>query len=388
MSMMASEERRTRKWVWGCTGGCLGFIVIIAVVVGVGIWLLVRPTPLVPAETFVTPQASAFLIARVDPADQLMTRIPAAVLARPEISRLLPTQSGEPLELTEEQALQTMKGFSPMWLVLVVEPSEQQRALHGGVAFALQRYSKLLRLAAGHRLHKSGDARDYKEATIASLGERTYAGVRGNNFMTADSEELLRRWVDRIVAARARAEHQDEPAQPGLEVQEELKRAVERLETDQPIIFACLNAHGELAALAEALPDAELREHLRAAHIFGPHVSSLAFQIRPATSRDGRLTAFIECRDTSSAAQVRDVIQQLLAEAGEEAALSDTTLNLEETVVSLDALITDIPGHVAEFAVRFAEQMQKATEPAQGAQAAPEAADGADYEVPSATPVN
>ncbi|MHC4789661.1 MAG: hypothetical protein ACYS8K_10740, partial [Planctomycetota bacterium] len=72
MDAFESEWRRRRRWIWGCTGGCLGFMVVVAAAIFLAFRFLGRPVPVVPPETFVHPETEALLVARVEHDDPLL----------------------------------------------------------------------------------------------------------------------------------------------------------------------------------------------------------------------------------------------------------------------------------------------------------------------------
>jgi len=85
MDAPIGDDRRRKRWVWGCTGGCLGFLVAVGALIFLAYYVLSRPMPVPAAEALVAPGASALLVVRIEPDDPLPLEIVSRLAAEQEV---------------------------------------------------------------------------------------------------------------------------------------------------------------------------------------------------------------------------------------------------------------------------------------------------------------
>ncbi len=323
LGMDRERKRRARRWVWGCTGGCFGIILLMALIVWAGARYLLQPMPLPPPQTFLSPQTSAFLVARVDPDDPL-----AALTAE----RLFPD---------ERMAETLLDLFAPVQCVVVLEPGEPEGVVHGGMAASVNKAWRLLPYMVKRMIGKPFSRQDGAEVT--SLDATSHLGICRNTALSADTDELLKRWIGRLNAG-ARAE--GGPA--GIEVSAALKRAYDRLDADLPLLFVCLNRHGELASLAGLIADEDARQVIRQTGLTGEGVVSLSGQLRPVDPRSAEVTFLIDCGDRADAEAMADRLRAAVRQLGRKWSLRATTIEVQPPgVVVVKGRLDDVPGTVA-----------------------------------------
>jgi len=277
MRALTPEQRRRKKWLWGCTGGCLGFIVVVAVLLFVAARLvkraLERPQPIVSPEFLVTAETDAFVFATVQPDDPLMVGTTVRLLMLPAVRDKAPTREGRPLTMDADTARVNLRQIAPIQAVVLLERLGERERTGKGLIVSVRRYAPLLALLVRGVIkaqEDEGSSSEYKEATLLIKEDGTAVAVRDNNLMLADREDLVRAWVDSL-ELHTPSEEQARAEAPPAELQAGplLKSAHELLGRTAPIRFACGNEHGELRALARgdgpgvsggALPERTVRE--------------------------------------------------------------------------------------------------------------------------------
>jgi len=361
MELLTDRRTRRKKWLWGCTGGCLGFMVAALVLVFVLFRLLRHPVPIPPAEVFLTPRTEAFFVAKVDPEDPLTVDIPVRLVQTRALGGKVPTKSGTPLGEDPEKVRGWLMKVIPMQIVVVLQPGEGQAAFDRAAVLSIERYSRFYRFMATSYLEGAAERGEltlerYKGATVATPREGGTIAVIANSFLAADSRATVTQWVDRL----AQEEPTDERRIPESGASAELKAACELLDRSQPILFACLNSRGRLADLLSFMPDGPAREALASAGVASGQVASLSGQLKSINSRDATLTLFLRCTDAAFAARLKEQLDRIAAAYADAGPLREPQVALQgETVVRVKARVEDLPQKIADLAQSVADRQKQ-----------------------------
>jgi hypothetical protein len=343
MPMDLQRQRRARRWVWGCTGGCLGCILLAALAVFLTARYLLEPVPVVPPQTFLTQQTSAFVIARVDPA------VPLTVVTAQALAGLLGERGADPV-LNREAMEACLSIFPPLQCVLMVQRGASGGATHGGLAVSVKRGSRLLT-----RLTEAEVARAtqppaqftaYDGAKMAALAKDFFVALRKNNVMLADSQDVIKAWTDALQAARER-EAEEGSGPPPVDLSPAFKAVYDRLDTSLPLLFASLNVHGELESLAGLAGDPEARDLLERSGVLSEDIVSLAGQVRPLDANTGELTLFIECPSAQAANALVIRLAEVQSQAGARWPLKRMSARSNATLVTVNGRVEDLPAKAA-----------------------------------------
>ena len=375
MGMSTERERRARRWVWGCTGGCLGCIVILLVGIYLGVRHFMQPVVVVPPQTFLTRDTSAFLFVRVDPQVPLMMETAADVILRPEVIGVIPIKPGEQIDLDREKSVDYLSSFAPVQAVLALQPEKEADVIHGGLAVSVRSGSRLLSALVKQGIKAPVTFHEYKGAEIAALSENAYVALRENNYMSSDREELLKAWAGNLMLERQREEQAAQgghPPAPALIISPALKRPYDRLDSSLPIVFASLNTRHELASLTALISNEDARRLIEYTGIVSDGVLSLAGQVRPLSPRDAELTLFIDCADADLAGRMRDRLEGAAGGSGGDVwPLKDTAVAVQDgTVLKVTGRINDLPAKVADIVAAVIRRAGQA--PAEAPQPPPE----------------
>jgi hypothetical protein len=341
--------RRRRRWIWGCTGGCLGVLLVLFAVVGGFVLWLRHPLPVAPPEVFVSPDAVGFLVVRVEADDPFMVEAAVRLSQLTAVRRGLPAKRPDVFRLDPAIVRGTLLRVSPVQLVVVARPAAEGASPEMGAAAAMRAYSRLYRyLALAMMKKRAGDqaAREsYRGASLITIPGGSVQAVLDNNFMLAPGRDTVTGWVDSLVRFR---EGESGRGAPALSVAEPLKVAYGRLGPQSPVRLAAFKAHGELAAalkqLAEDWPDAE-REVVST---LAPHVVTVAAQLAPMNNLDAALTVFVECDDPQVAAALCDAVAKTASHPGATDPLRELSAAVEDgRVVKVQARIENVPGRLA-----------------------------------------
>jgi len=360
--LLTEQKKRRKKWLWGCTGGCLGFMVAVLVLFLALMRFVRQPVPIPPAEAFLTPSTEAFVVVKVDPRDPLMVDIPVQVVRTRALSQKVPTKGGRPLGEDAAQVRGWLAKVIPMQMVVVLEPGEGAVPFNRGAALAIHRYSRFCRFIATSYLEgaaKRGELslERHEGAAMATTREGGTVAVMGNSFLAADSKATVMQWVDRLaIEEAARKQRGPQPA-PEPAVSAELGAARALLDTDQPILFACLNSRGHVLGLLGLMPEGQARNALSAAGLASRSVTSLSGQLKSINSRDAMLTIFLRCSNAAFAAQLREKLERIATTSSEAAPLRETRVALqEETVVRVEARVEDLAQKIAQLLQYMADR--------------------------------
>ncbi len=356
---LEQQHRRRMRWLWGCTGGCLLVILLTGGLVFVFVRYLLQPVPVVPPTTFVGPRSSAFLFVRIEAGDPLMIELPARLAMSPVFQQNVPARPGGQVVRDVDQARALIEEVAPVQLVTVLEPDGEEAPLRRGGVVSLHRYSRLFGHVARGIIEQESLAapEQHHGALIGTTLEGRAIGMRGNNYMVADQPAMLKRWAKDLEEQRRR----DEPAPPRMS--EPLMTAYGRLDASSPILFASVNAHGELAAILAALPEGEARQALGRAGLASPQVVSFSAELAGLNNRDAELTMFLECEAAEVAGELADrltAVGRTFAKANPLQEIQVALHEEEERVVRVRGRLEDLPDRIAEAINYMAERHEEA----------------------------
>jgi len=363
MAVMLDDEKRRRKWIWGCTGGCLGFLLAALLLAYIIVRVLMRPVPIVPPETFITPETEAFVIAKVAPDDPLMVSAAARLALLRGFLERLPTRRGAPLQMNAERIRGLVLQTAPLQMVAILQPGHGKEPFERGVAFSVFRGSRLYGLAVRSYMESAsgrnqGNFERYREALLVASRPGGAMGLIENNYMGADTDAMIRQWVDAILQRRALEAQSPKGQAPPAEFRAggQLRAAYRRLDPKQPVLFASLNSRQELLDLLALMPAGRARDLLFAAGSASDRVLSLSGELTGLNDRDAALTLFFQCADTAFAARLQAALTQIAAEFADTSPLREVKAEQSEgAVVKLDARIEGIPDKVAELATYLSQ---------------------------------
>lgn len=369
MRDMIDFDRRRKKWVWGCTGGCFGFLVAVAALGYLGLRLLGQAVPLVPPEAFLPPDAGGFLFVRVEADDPLMVETAVRLLMLPAVQEAARDRLGQELRIEAEVARSAVSSAAPVQGVAVLRKRPDQEGLDGGLVLSTHRWSRFYRrvlAAAMKRMTDAGATRsEHKHAVMVVTERGTAVAVRTNNFMWAGRRELADYWIDRLEERRALEAGAGEAGAPVAKITADgtLRAAYERLDGDQAVRFACVNARGELAALLAMMPEGRVRELLEASGMTAPEVVSLSGQMASLNSMDAVLTLFVECADPDATQRLSEALAALAEELGPASPFGEVKVEREsDTVLRVEAHVENVPKWAAGLVTHLADRQTEAAE--------------------------
>ncbi|MCD6416951.1 MAG: hypothetical protein J7M08_09700 [Planctomycetes bacterium] len=337
MGMEADGGVRKRKWLWGCVGGILGFIAIVTVI-SVCAWLwFSKSVPVVPPETFVAPDASAFAIVRAEPDDALMAECITRLMAAPDVRRRLDAQG------LRSQGPQIILGMAPVQMIIVAQGPREGRRPACGIALSAHKYGRgVFAMVSG--VSRPKYVLKCHGVKIKKTDEGVIA-VRKNNFMWATGPEIVRAWIERLI--RQRQADPAENAAPELDATPEVKAAYQKLNQQAPLLFCCLNENDRLAKLAERLPAQSGAEALAAG---SKDIRIISGQIETAGPSAGKLTVWIECAGEEAADTLSPFLRAAAEQALDEADLKGLLIQQDGAALEVQVTINNLPARLATLA--------------------------------------
>ncbi len=340
------------KLLWGCLGGCLGFIVIVGAAIGIGGWLMVRAMPVHPPETFVTEGTTALLVVRVEPENPAVAEWAVRALTHESLRGQVPQDQFGPLRQDVPQSVDLARAMAPVQMVGILQPADEEGEFQGGGVISVYRMSRIFALATVGLRQEAISTTEYRDVDILALPTGARYARQRNNFMLADSKHLVEAWVARAEERRRDVREAGEagPAPPKPAGDERMVAAFERLDREAPVLFASSNAHGELEHLAKALPEGDPDELRALIEQAADRIVSMAGQVVALNPDDGQLTLWWECADADSAAALAQTLQEALPRLGEGEALSNLKVAAEgDTVVRVEARVEGVPDKLARL---------------------------------------
>jgi hypothetical protein len=332
---METPKKGRSKLLWGCGGGCVSFLVILAIFAWGVRWWMMRPLPIADPEIYTGPNTKAVLILEARPGDALLLSI-LAEMADTDVAQKALAPGGARTEgLMKAEA---MAGIAPVQIVGVLgvpDAGENSAALvisitRGGRAF--------VQSTASYYGRPHADA-----PTIYGPARGPYAVIRGNTNTVMlvnrrDGAESLSERFGQRFSKIAGEEQGTEISQTGIQP-EALAQRLEELE-NAPVRSAAVGADAVMAVASKLASAAGQQK--------GP-------LIREALAGVTALSASLVARDETSG-----VLTLHLQGAGPEAtggaakaaleafgAASVRVVRQEEGSVTVEAILPELPREAA-----------------------------------------
>ncbi len=354
MAADQQRQRRARRWVWGCSAGCFGIILLVVLLLA-GAYYLMSPMPIAAPQTFLTQKTTACLFVHVEPGDPVMMGAARDVLR--ELASAGLEAGGEGDSMEPNQATQFLSVLSPLQCVVTLE-SDGEGAAHGGMALSVRNGARLLNFIARRSSETPLGKQD--GADVVELGSDGRMAVLRNNYMFSADQDLLATWIERLKAESAQRGEAAGGEEDSVNVSPAFKRAYSRMDTSLPLIFVCTNANGELAALSGALGDETLAGFVSQTGLASDSVRSLSGQVQPVGPKAAEVTFLIDCGDRAGAQAMKDRLEAGIAQVGKRWPLGTTSIAVESPgVVAVKGRIEDLPAQAASIVgavVRHARQ--------------------------------
>jgi len=359
MDEFAEVEKRARKWIWGCGGGCLSIVCLAGVAFLIFIHFLMKAVPVVPADLFVDPAATTIVAARIDADDRLMSELPYYLMLDPAIRRTFAPNAPGDVEFRPEQMESAVLEATPIQMVFLLAPRDDG-TLDRAIAFSVHKGSLVIRLAMQVMFNKgvvAGNTQSlYKDARLLTTDTGSVTAFRTNNFMWADQKDLVKAWIDRLETRRGQEQEEERVRQPDLpaDLDEDLRAAYLRLDPRKPLRIAASNAHGEIGRIVELLcTDADLRSAIADTGIGAPDVLSLGAQMDSLTAASGALRIALTCTDQAAATRLAGQLDPVVKEMPERYPLQNVTVRTDEATVRVDFELLNAPEHLGRLAGNF-----------------------------------
>lgn len=351
-AVASHAEKRAKRWVWGCTAGCLVVLGAFAAAVFVGFYLLMQPLRVPPADTFLTGDVSAFLVVRIDRDDPLMLSVPYSILAGSDAqNRMDPERAAVATRYL--RAEHVVREVAPIQVVCVRLTAQGDAPPAGGAVLSLHKGSRLLRLGLGRQMEETPrrgqQLSRYEGARLATAPDGTVIAFKANSFMFSGSKDLVRRWVDRLG-------DNGTTGSSVAELPDALQAGYDLLAPDRPVWGVAGNADGELDAFIQHLNvSAGWRDALLRTGIASPGTLCVAGQMETLDARRARVDASILCADESFASSLAAKLKPVIERVTERTQLDGLQVFPEGPLVRLSAELPDAPAAAGRAADRLSE---------------------------------
>ena len=353
--MAVAHEREKnigeKKWVFGCCGGCIGLVIVAVIVVGLVLYFLLRSRPVLPPETFLTPGADAFLVARVNPNDK------ALITLIQESARQQGQQVPQAAEIAER-----LEKLTPIQLVLAARHTEQEGQFAVGGVASIKPWSGIVRAAVKMIIKnlpdEGGSIEQYKEIRIGVTKIGVCVAAVDNNFMLTQDKEMLKEWIDRI-------EEQEQLEEGGVLPYDgpvALKEMNGRLDPTAQARLVSLNDHGEIEALLDAVQQVreeergeeerppDLFDNLSEADVDWSRVSVVGGTVRILDPDTAGCELLIQCRAEEFAKGLAATATEMLEEQAEEGGLEQIEVTVDGAIVKVKFQVSGIQQMLREKA--------------------------------------
>lgn len=348
---MAERERESssgRKWLFGCAGGCLGLVIVVAAVVGIIAYYALRAVPIVPPETFLVADTDAFLVAKVSSDDTAIISELEKVMPRvPDLAGA----GGEFRKNWEEQdasAKEAVASAGPLQIVLVqklprpdTEDAEPTRALALSPRGMSGMFRWLLNWSLDSVPDQDGSLEEYKGTTVATLKNGRSIAARGNNFLFADGADTLKQWIDRIEQQRqaeAKAGEGKTPI-PEINLSQELKSIHRKTTSEAPVRFGVSNRQGQLRSLLAPHLEQEKIGACEELGLFQEDVKAIGGSAETAAGSDGRLRLWIACADAAFAGELAGRLKKKGPDLLKELDIKKLDVSQEDSMVAVQFVV-------------------------------------------------
>jgi len=252
-----------------------------------------------PPETFITPQADAFVVGKVDPGDVALLALIQDMLDEAQTDRgLFRRFGGEKGNLR-----QSISGVGMLQMVALISyGSEKESEMSYSFVFSIQKMSGLMRWTFGRSLkellRQGGVLTRHGKATIGTGPGGWNRTVWRNNFMIAEDMEVIKEWIDRI----EKQEEAGAGAAAALAVGETLKAVYEKLPCEAPLRFVSINTRGEVGLL---LPEkGEFSQALKDMGLVGREVKALGMSLDVGDAQEAQVKVCASCGEEGQARQL------------------------------------------------------------------------------------
>ncbi len=315
--------------------------------------------PIAAPQTFLTQKTTACLFAHVEPDDPAMLATARGVLK--ELASASP-EAGDSADTDAGKVTEIIGALAPLQCVVTVE-SDDQGVARGGVALSLRHGARLLTLLA--RKKSATPLGKLDGADVVRLGETGRMAILGNNYMLSHNQGLLKTWIARLKAERARMEQTAGGAKTSVSVSAAFKRAYSRLDLSLPLVFVCTNANGDLASLFGLLDDKTASDFAHRTGLTSDSILSLSAEVRPVGPKAAEVTFLIDCGDRAGAAQLKDRLEAAIAGIGKEWPLGRTSLAVRPPgVLVVEGRVEDLPAQAVAIVAGIVRHARKAQDQA------------------------
>jgi len=288
-----------KKRLLGCAAGCLGFVVVCVICLGIAVHFAVRAVPILPPETFVTPEADAFVVGKIDPGDVALLALIQDMMEGAQTGPGVFWRFGG----KDGNLRQSISGVGMLQMVALVSyGSEKEREMSYSFVFSIQKMSGLMRWTFSRSLkellRQGGVLTRHGKVTIGTGPGGWSRTVWRNNFMIAEDIEVIKEWIDRI----EKQEEAGAGASAALAVGETLKAAYERLPCEAALRFASINTGGEVGLL---LPEeGEFSQALKDMGLVGREVKALGMSLDVGDAQEAQVKVCASCGEEGQARQL------------------------------------------------------------------------------------
>jgi len=345
------DERRSggRKWLFGCAGGCLGFIVISAAALGILFYLAVRAVPLVPPETFLGQSAEAFIIAKIEPSDEALVALLQELAKQPPGSLDMAQEQLNELRRQADQMGERLSAIAPIQVVVTGRYGEEEgEEFTGGIAFSVNRFSGLVRwlmnLLVKRVPETGGSVTEYKGLKIGTSAQGASLAAKGNNFMFAGDVGVIKEWIDRIEEQRQIEEAGGEGGQGLISPAcgQVLQSVYDRLPSDAPVRFGSINTGGQLRRL---LSDDEKKQFATTVEDLGlleEGVSAVGGTVRVLSAREAEIKVLAFCESPQGALALAERLRSRGPAIEERLQIQNWQVSSDDRVVEFAFLVPDV----------------------------------------------
>ena len=344
------QERRSsgKKWLFGCAGGCLATVVVIAVVIGLLAYYGLRAVPILPPETFLARETDAFAVARLTKDDKAIIAEIEKVLDRlPEIVEMS-KETEESWEQQRTSAQDALASAGPVQAVLLrrVSPDGEGKS---AIVLSIRRLSGLLRWGVNLSMDslpaEGGTLEEYEGTTIGTAKDGGSAAVRGNNFMFSQDADVIKHWIDRTKEQReaeSQAGEEGEAPVPATQLSDELRRLYEGLPKDAPVRFGLSNQAGQLRYLLLKTTGEEAFESLQEVGLFDQKVTAAAGRAETESGSTGKVGMKMVCKDAPTASELAGRIENKKAELEQTLQVKELEVEQEDSELTVEFLVPDL----------------------------------------------
>ncbi len=350
-------QKSSSKWLWGCLGGCFGLVLAAGGGTAILIWYAVHAIPVVPPETFITPQADGFILVRIDPQDRSAAEMLLRVATHPELQRAARNRQMKELQQELPQAAEGITKLAPLQMVALWRSVQGEEKMHWAAAASTYRYGNVMRFML--RSIRGNVLEEYQDVLIRQPAAGSGAvAARSNNFMWASDQAIVKTWVDRLIKQREGA-----PGQAGVpSVGPQLQAAYGRLDTTLPFLFVSLNEQGELERMARKLLPPDVLTRAGETGLPVESIASVSAQLAPVGGEEGELTVWVECADKQKTDSLEAGLRPLLQLVPEQIQAPPPEVAREsETLLRVDWQIDRLPDRIARL---LADLIERAEGPA------------------------